>query len=79
MLGVRRQGVTEAANKLQDRGRNDSIQPRKIKVVNRTKLEARVCERYITVKQEYERLMSGVRTEKGRDAIDKGSHVIQHV
>jgi hypothetical protein len=31
----------------------------KINVVNRPKLEARVCECYMAVKQEYERLMSG--------------------
>jgi Mn-dependent DtxR family transcriptional regulator len=75
MLGVRRQGVTEAANKLQEAGMIQYNRG-KIKVVNRPKLEARVCECYITVKQEYERLMSGVKTEKGRDAVLKGSHVI---
>lgn len=57
MLGVRRQGVAQAANKLQEAGLIQYNRG-KIKVVNRPKLEARVCECYMTVKQEYERLMS---------------------
>ena len=55
MLGVRREGVTEAAGKLQaaeliqySRG--------KITVLDRPKLEARVCECYHVVKREYDRL-----------------------
>ena len=57
MLGVRREGVTEAAGKLQaaeiirySRGR--------IEVLDRKRLEARVCECYGVVKKEYERLLS---------------------
>ena len=57
MLGVRRQGVAEAAKKLQLAG---LIQYNRghIKVLDRTRLEDRVCECYMAVKQEYQRLMS---------------------
>jgi len=75
MLGVRRQGVAEAANKLQEAGMI-KYNRGKIKVVNRPKLEARVCECYITVKQEYERLMSGANIAQIRDAALKHSHEI---
>jgi len=56
MLGVRREGVTEAAGHLQSAG---LIRYRRghIEVVNRPGLEARVCECYMVVRQEYERLM----------------------
>lgn len=55
MLGVRREGVTEAAGKLQADG---LIQYSRgsITVTDRPGLEARVCECYKTVKSEYERL-----------------------
>ena len=58
MLGVRREGVTEAAGKLQDTG---LIRYRrgKITVVDRERLEARVCECYAVVKREYDRLLPG--------------------
>ena len=56
MLGVRREGVTEAALKLQQdqviryaRGR--------ITVLNRPELEKRTCECYAVVKREYDRLL----------------------
>ncbi len=56
MLGVRREGVTEAAGKLQKlklirytRGH--------IHVLDRAGLEARVCECYAVVKKEYDRLL----------------------
>ena len=56
MLGVRREGVTEAAGKLQAAG---LIQYRRgrIKVLDRAGLEARVCECYSVVKNEYDRLL----------------------
>jgi CRP-like cAMP-binding protein len=56
MLGVRREGVTEAAGKLQTAG---VIQYRrgKITVVDRPKLERRVCECYRVVKNEFDRLL----------------------
>lgn len=56
MLGVRRQGVTEGALKLQDAGLIRYSRGR-ITVLNRTGLEARVCECYAVVKNEYDRLI----------------------
>ena len=56
MLGVRREGVTEAAGKLQDEGLIEYIRGR-ITVVDRAKLEKRVCECYAVVKREYDRLL----------------------
>jgi len=56
MLGVRREGVTEAAGKLQNAG-VISYARGHIEVLNRRKLEARVCECYATVKKEYDRLL----------------------
>ena len=58
MLGVRREGVTEAAGQLQEAG---LIQYRRghIKVVDRKKLEQRACECYAVVKKEYDRLLPG--------------------
>jgi len=56
MLGVRREGVTEAAGKLQDAG---LIRYRsgKITVTDRPGLEARSCECYQVVKTEFDRLL----------------------
>jgi CRP-like cAMP-binding protein len=56
MLGVRREGVTEAAGQLQQAG---LIQYRRghITVLDRTKLEQRACECYAVVKKEYDRLL----------------------
>jgi CRP-like cAMP-binding protein len=60
MLGVRREGVTEAAGKLQAEGLIEYSRGR-ITVLDRPKLEARVCECYAVVKKEYDRLLpSGV-------------------
>lgn len=57
MLGVRREGVTEAAGHLQAAG---LIRYRRghIQVTDRVGLEARVCECYTVVRDEYERLLS---------------------
>lgn len=60
MLGVRREGVTEAAGKLQARG-YISYRRGHISVLNRTGLEGDVCECYDVVKKEFARLMSDVR------------------
>jgi CRP-like cAMP-binding protein len=57
MLGVRREGVTEAAGKLQDAGLVRYSRG-KITVLDRPKLEARVCECYAVVKREYDRLLT---------------------
>ena len=56
MLGVRREGVTEAAGKLQAAGLIHYSRG-KIAVLDRQKLEARVCECYAVVKHEYDRLL----------------------
>jgi CRP-like cAMP-binding protein len=56
MLGVRREGVTEAAGKLQDEGMIRYSRGH-ITVLDREKLEARVCECYAVVKKEYDRLL----------------------
>ncbi|HUW98649.1 MAG TPA: Crp/Fnr family transcriptional regulator [Acidiferrobacter sp.] len=55
MLGVRREGVTEAAGKLQQAGLI-KYQRGHITVLDRAGLERRVCECYVVVKREYERL-----------------------
>jgi len=56
MLGVRREGVTEAAGKLQAQGLIEYRRGR-IAVRDRPGLEARVCECYAVVKREYDRLL----------------------
>ncbi|MBC7623134.1 MAG: Crp/Fnr family transcriptional regulator [Aeromicrobium sp.] len=56
MLGVRREGVTEAAHKLQEAGLIRYSRGR-ISVLDRIALERRVCECYGVVKKEYDRLL----------------------
>jgi CRP-like cAMP-binding protein len=56
MLGVRREGVTEAAGKLQADGLIEYTRGR-IRILDRPRLEARVCECYAVVKNEYDRLL----------------------
>lgn len=57
MLGVRREGVTESAGKLQKAGLI-SYHRGRITILDRPGLEARVCECYAVVRKEYERLLS---------------------
>jgi CRP-like cAMP-binding protein len=57
MLGVRREGVTEAAHKLQTDGVIRYARGR-ITVLNRPALERRTCECYAVVNREYDRLLS---------------------
>ena len=59
MLGVRREGVTEAAGKLQNAGLIQYTRGR-IKVLDRGGIEARSCECYQVVKTEFDRLLSYV-------------------
>jgi hypothetical protein len=56
MLGVRREGVTEAAGKLQKQGLIEYSRGH-ITVLDRPGLEARCCECYAVVKKEYDRLL----------------------
>ncbi|HKQ28169.1 MAG TPA: Crp/Fnr family transcriptional regulator [Burkholderiales bacterium] len=60
MLGVRREGIAEAAGRLQHEG---FIRYRRghITVIDRSGLEGRVCECYEVVKKEFSRLLSDVR------------------
>src|SRR5947199_6741763 len=53
MLGVRREGVTEAAGELQAAGLIEYSRGR-ITVLDRERLERRVCECYAVVKKEYD-------------------------
>jgi CRP-like cAMP-binding protein len=59
MLGVRREGVTEAAGKLRDAG-IISYSRGQINVLDRNRLEQRVCECYAVVKVEFDRLLSDI-------------------
>jgi len=56
MLGVRREGVTHAAQRLQENGLISYVRGR-ITVLDRRGLEAAVCECYRVVKDEYDRLL----------------------
>ncbi|MGY8905055.1 MAG: Crp/Fnr family transcriptional regulator [Burkholderiales bacterium] len=57
MLGVRREGVTEAAGRLQAAGLIHYVRGR-ITILDRAQLEQRVCECYGVVKKEYVRLQA---------------------
>ncbi len=59
MLGVRREGVTEAALKLQN-AKLISYARGKITILDRPGLELRTCECYAVVKREYARLLPNV-------------------
>ncbi|MDQ1610493.1 MAG: hypothetical protein QOG00_424 [Pyrinomonadaceae bacterium] len=56
MLGVRREGVTQAAGRLQETGLISYVRGR-IQILDRSGLEATVCECYRVVKDEYNRLL----------------------
>jgi CRP-like cAMP-binding protein len=60
MLGVRREGVTEAAGKLQQAGLIHFSRCR-IVVLDRPALEARACECYAVLKRVYDRLLAEYR------------------
>jgi len=59
MLGVRREGVTEAAGKLQVAGLI-TYSRGQITVLDRPRLESRACECYEVVKKEFDRLLPDV-------------------
>jgi CRP-like cAMP-binding protein len=56
MLGVRREGVTVAAGRLQDDGAISYVRGH-ITILDRAKLEETVCECYRVVKDEFDRLL----------------------
>src|SRR5205809_7828485 len=56
MLGVRREGVTVAAGRLQDSGAISYVRGH-IQILDRQKLEAAVCECYGVVRDEFNRLL----------------------
>ena len=59
MLGVRREGVTEAALKLQKAGMIRYARGR-IMVLDRKAIEERACECYAVIKKEYDRLLPDI-------------------
>ncbi|WP_354361941.1 Crp/Fnr family transcriptional regulator [Undibacterium sp. GrIS 1.8] len=59
MLGVRREGVTEAAGKLQKMGLIKYTRGN-IEVIDRPRLEKTVCECYAVVKAEFDRLLKDI-------------------
>jgi CRP-like cAMP-binding protein len=68
MLGVRREGVTEAAGKLQHAG-IISYRRGHITVLDRSGLETHACECYKVVKKEFDRLLSDVRNPQSGGAL----------
>ena len=70
ILGVRREGITEAAGHLQQAG-CISYRRGHITVLDRSALESRVCECYAVVKKEHDRLLCDVRN---RQELPSSSH-----
>ncbi|HSY29107.1 MAG TPA: Crp/Fnr family transcriptional regulator [Burkholderiaceae bacterium] len=71
MLGVRREGVTEAAGRLQGYG-FISYRRGHITVLDRAGLERDVCECYDVVKKEFARLLSDVHQRQGTATANTG-------
>ncbi|MGZ5198987.1 MAG: Crp/Fnr family transcriptional regulator [Telluria sp.] len=72
MLGVRREGVTEAAGRLQAHG-YISYRRGHITVLDRAGLEDNVCECYDVVKKEFRRLLSDVRQRQPASLINRAA------
>jgi CRP-like cAMP-binding protein len=71
LLGVRREGVTEAAGRLQA-ARAIEYSRGRIRVLDRAGLEQRVCECYAVVRNEYERLLPArARAKAGSPRADR--------
>ena len=70
MLGIRREGITEAAGNLQRAG-CISYRRGHISVLDRSGLETRACECYAVVKKELGRLMSDIEYRQDTLAIGR--------
>jgi CRP-like cAMP-binding protein len=68
MLGVRREGITEVAGKLQQSGLI-SYRRGHIAVLDRSGLETRACECYAVVRKELARLLSDVLYRQGTSSV----------
>jgi len=75
MLGVRREGVTEAAGKLQAAGVIRYSRSR-ITVLDCAALEAHACECYGVVKQESDRLLPRLDARQSYSPIETGSRTV---
>lgn len=73
MLGVRREGVTEAAGRLQARGMIRYSRGH-ITVLDRLGLEQLVCECYAVVRKEYDRLLPIAEKVKAKDSARTAIH-----
>ncbi len=76
MLGVRREGITDIAGRLQRAG---VIRYRRghIAVLERSGLETRACECYAVVRKELDRLLSDVRYRQGMFQVPVVEHLAQ--
>jgi len=63
MLGVRREGITHAAHRLQEMGAISYVRGR-IRILDRKALEEHVCECYGVVKEEHDRLLGWANSNK---------------
>lgn len=75
MLGVRREGITEAAGKLQKAGLIDYSRGR-ITIVDRPNLEKRACECYHVVRTEFDRLLAVPKKSALNPALNTRRYVI---